>query len=88
MQQMRSQPTQDGAGIYYSKIHNINLMYMCFAMFDIMVIPTCEARQVGLVVSVFACQMVGHWFAPRPGHTKDHHKMVQTASLLGTHASG
>ena len=28
----------------------------------------------GLVVSVFASHTVGHEFASRPGHTKDHHK--------------
>ena len=31
-------------------------------------------RLVGLVVSVSASHAVGHGFAPRPGHTKDHHK--------------
>ena len=35
-----------------------------------------------------ASRTVGREFASRPGHTKDHHKMVQTASLLGTHALG
>ena len=39
----------------------------------------------GLVVSVSASHAVGRGFASRPGHTKDHHKMVQTASPLGTH---
>ena len=45
-------------------------------------------RRVGLVVSVTASHAVGRPFAPRSGHTKDHHKMVQTASLLGTQALG
>ena len=30
--------------------------------------------RVGLVVSVSTTHMVGHEFASRPGHTKDHHK--------------
>ena len=30
--------------------------------------------RVGLVVSVSASHTVGHDFASRPGHTKDHHK--------------
>ena len=42
----------------------------------------------GLVVSVPASLAVGRGFAPRPGHTKNHHKKVHTASLLGTHALG
>ena len=37
--------------------------------------------QVGLVFRLFASHTVGRGFAPLPGHTKDHHKMVQTASL-------
>ena len=32
-----------------------------------------------------ASHTVGRGFASRPGHTKDHHKMVQTASLHCTH---
>ena len=46
-------------------------------------------RYIFLGVSVFAPHAVGRRFAPRPGHTKDHHKnkIVQTSSLLGTHAS-
>ena len=35
-----------------------------------------------LVVSMSASHAVGLGFAPRPGHTKDHHKKVQTSSLL------
>ena len=31
-------------------------------------------RQDGLVVSVSACHAVGRGFAPRLGHTKDHHE--------------
>ena len=31
-------------------------------------------RRVGFVVSVSASNAVGRRFAPRPGHTKDHHK--------------
>ena len=38
-------------------------------------------RRVGSVVSVFAFHTVGRGFASRPCHTKDHHKMAQTASL-------
>ena len=30
--------------------------------------------RVGLMVSVSASHTVGHEFASRPGHTKDHHK--------------
>ena len=37
--------------------------------------------RVGLVISVSASHTVGREFASRPGHTKDHHKMVQNASL-------
>ena len=40
--------------------------------------------RVGSVGSVSASRAVGREFASRPGHTKDHHKMVQTASLHGT----
>ena len=40
--------------------------------------------RVGLVVSVSASHTIGREFDSRPGHTKDHHKMVQTASLFGT----
>ena len=47
-----------------------------------------QPRRVGLVVSMSASDAVGRGFAPRPGHTKDHDKMVQTSSLLGTHALG
>ena len=36
------------------------------------------------MVSVSASHTVGREFASRPGHTTDHHKMVQTASLHGT----
>ena len=32
-----------------------------------------------------ASHTVGRGFASLPGHTKDHHKMVQTASLHCTH---
>ena len=32
-----------------------------------------------IVVSVSASHTVGRWFVPRSGHTKDHHKMVQTS---------
>ena len=52
------------------------------------------SRRVGLMVnvilvdSVFASRAVGRVFAPRPGHIKDHHKMVRTSSLLGMHALG
>ena len=35
----------------------------------------------GLVVSVSASHTVGRVFAFPPGHTEDHHKMVQCASL-------
>ena len=33
-----------------------------------------EPCRDGLVVSVSASRTVGHEFASRPGHTKDHHK--------------
>ena len=39
---------------------------------------------IGYVVSVSASHTVGREFTSRLGHTKDHHKMVQTASLHGT----
>ena len=45
-------------------------------------------RRDGLVVSMSASNAVGCGFASRLGHTKDHHKMVQTASLLGTQGLG
>ena len=32
------------------------------------------SRRGGLVVRVSAFHTVGHWYASRPGHTKDHHK--------------
>ena len=31
-------------------------------------------------------QVVGREFTPQPGHNKDHHENVQTASLLGIQA--
>ena len=37
--------------------------------------------QVGLVFRLSASHTVGREFASQSGHTKDHHKMVQTASL-------
>ena len=40
----------------------------------------------GVVVSVSAWHVVGIVFVPWPGHTKDHHKIDQTASLLGAQA--
>ena len=42
---------------------------------------TSKPCRVGSVGSVIASRTVGREFASRPGHTKDHHKMVQTASL-------
>ena len=45
-------------------------------------------RRVSLVISMSASHALGRRFAARPGHTKDHDKMVQTASLLGTHVLG
>ena len=41
-------------------------------------------NSVDVVVSESAFNAVGRWFASRLGHTKDHYKMVQTASPLGT----
>ena len=35
-----------------------------------------------LVVSMFASHAIGHGFKPWRDHTKDHHKSVQTTSLL------
>ena len=37
-----------------------------------------------IIHSMSASHAIGHGFAPPLGHTKDHHKMVQTASLHGT----
>ena len=42
----------------------------------------------GLVVSEFASLAVGHGFVSQLCHIKDHHKMVQTASLLCMHVLG
>ena len=42
----------------------------------------------GLVVSVWASHAKGRGFLPQLGHTKEHHKIVQTASLHCTHALG
>ena len=44
--------------------------------------------QDSLVFSVLASHLVGHGFKTRPGHTKDHQKMVQTASLLYMYVLG
>ena len=33
-----------------------------------------KTHRVGVVVSVSGSLVVGHGFASRPGHTKDHHK--------------
>ena len=43
-----------------------------------------KLHQVDLVLSVSASSGVDRGFAPRLGHTKDHHKMVQIASLFDT----
>ena len=40
------------------------------------------------MVSVSASHAIGRGFASWPRFAKDHHKMVQTASLHGTHALG
>ena len=37
---------------------------------------------VGLLLSMTASHVVGHRFAPQSGHTKDHHKMVQTLPCI------
>ena len=42
-------------------------------------------RRYGSVVSMSTSHAVGDEFASRSGHTKDHHKMLQIASLLGAH---
>ena len=47
-----------------------------------------EPASDGLVVSMSASHAVGLEFAPWSGYTKELHKMVQTASLLGTRALG
>ena len=39
-------------------------------------------RREGLAVNVSASHAVGRGLAPRSSHTKDYHKMVQTASYL------
>ena len=45
--------------------------------------------QDGLVVSMSSCHAVGRGFVSQSGHTKDYHKMVQTASqLFGMQALG
>ena len=41
-------------------------------------------RRVGLVVSVSDSIAVGGGYVSRSVHTEDHHKMLQTTSLLGT----
>ena len=38
------------------------------------VVYTRGPRRDGLVVSVSASHAIGRGFAPRPGHTKDHHE--------------
>ena len=43
---------------------------------------------IGLMLSVSASHAVGRGFVSRPGHAKDYHKMVQTASLYCMHALG
>ena len=43
---------------------------------------------LALVVSMSASHAIGRGLASQPGHTKDHHKMVQTAPVLGTHTLG
>ena len=40
--------------------------------------------RIGLVVNVSTSHTVGREFASRPGHTNDHHKIVQSDSLHGT----
>ena len=45
-------------------------------------------RWVALVVSMSASHAVGGWFTAQPGQVKTIIKMVQTASLHGTHALG
>ena len=56
-------------------------IYICvYACVFICVYSVWPCR-VGSVGSVSASRTVGREFASRPGHTKDHHKMVQTASL-------
>ena len=59
------------------------MAYKCVCVF--MSIRPCR---VGLVVSVSASHTVDGEFAYRPGHTKDHHKMVQTTSLHECNAGG
>ena len=43
-----------------------------------------KPRLDGLMVSVSASQAIAHGFSSCAGYTRDHHKMVQTTSLLGT----
>ena len=45
--------------------------------------PAPQPCQVGLMVSVSASQTVGHEFASRPGHPKDHHKNGTDCNALG-----
>ena len=42
----------------------------------------------GLLVSVSVPHALGRWFAPRSGHTIDHHEVVHIASLSGKQALG
>ena len=56
-------------------------MHMCVCAYIMMCVCMYIPCRVGSVGSVSASRTVGREFASRPGHTKDHHKMVQTASL-------
>ena len=46
----------------------------------------CVPCRVGSVGSVSGSRTVGRECASRPGHTKDHHKMVHTAPPPAWHA--
>ena len=43
---------------------------------------------IAILVSVSASHAICRWFASRPVHTKEHHKIGKNTSLLGTHALG
>ena len=71
--------------IEHTNIHRHAHLYTVtvnhYIMYFVNKIHVPKPCRVGSVGSVSASCTVGREFASRPGHTKDHHKMVQTASL-------
>ena len=62
------------------KVRRLNLIpffHIIYKNYFLIYIPC----WVGSVGSLSASRTEGREFASRPGHTKDHHKMVQIASL-------